>query len=482
MFMKIIRISHFITLFLLFSLYSHSAFSQTIAAGSNFTLSICLDSTVKSWGYNYYGQLGLADTFDRHAPEQIPGLSGISAVDAGEWHALALKSNGTVWSWGNNFNGQLGTGYYINSSVPVQVFNLNNVKAIASGQNHCLALKSDSTVWDWGYNQYGQLGNGTTNLVACNCNPVAVPVSNLTHVIAIAGGGFHSLALRSDSTVWAWGRNNNGQLGDSTTLDSSIPVQIRALSGIVAISAGNTHSIALKSDGTIYVWGGNSNGQLGDSSLTDKYFPVKLNGLVNIMSISAGFNHSLALKNDSTMCSWGNNDFSQLGDNSLLDKNYPVSVQNISGISEINAGFSHSIALKNNFSVQAWGNNEHGIGDGTVVLFGCHCRMIPVQIINWCSPLGIDENNLNELLITVYPNPFISETTVSVKGNRKFNSIKIKDVLGREIMNEKLNQPIQANSGEWSFDLIGQDWTRGIYFLQLEDLDKKCFNKMIIIQ
>ncbi len=463
-----------ILFFILHSLFIIPACSQTIAGGLFFSLSVCHDSTVKSWGYNYYGELGLGDTLDRLSPVQVSGLAGITAVDAGQYHSIALKNNGTVWSWGNNFNGQLGTGLFPNSSVPVQVFGLSNVRAIASGQNHCLALKNDSTVSAWGFNQYGQIGNGTTNTVACNCLPSPVAVINLNNVVAIAGGGYHSLALRKDSTVWAWGRNVNGQLGDSTTTNSSIPVKVKGLSGIIAISAGGIHSLALKSDGSVYAWGGNINGQLGDSTINDKIFPVRLNGVTNVKAISAGYNHSMMLKTDSTVWSWGYNYYSQLGDGTLVDSHYPVQVTALSGMEAIDAGGSHSIASENNATLRAWGNNFYGLGDGTVVHFGCECRMYPIIVMNWCSVLSVEEKHNEQLSVNISPNPFTSQTVISFNDEQINSAIKIKDVLGKEI------KTIHFRGKEVTLEK--EEMNAGIYFIQITDINKNSINKKIVVQ
>ncbi len=473
--MKKIFLAFFITVFVFHSFFIKTVSAQTIAAGLNFSLSVCHDSTVKSWGYNYYGQLGLGDTIDRLAPVIVNGLTGIAAVDAGEWHFIALKNNGTVWSAGNNNNGQLGNGIIGNSSVPVQVFGLSTIRSIASGQNHCLALKNDSTVWAWGYNLYGQIGDGTTTIVACQCKPSPVPIANLNNVIALAAGGNHSLALRSDSTVWAWGKNTNGQLGDSTNNDSSIPIKVNGLNGIIAISAGGIHSLALKADGTVYSWGGNVNGQLGDSTILDINYPKQLNGLTNVMAISAGFNHSMALKSDSTIWSWGHNNYSQLGDGTLADRHFPVPASGLTGIASIEAGGVHSMAEKNNATLQAWGNDYYGLGDGMVVHFGCECRMIPITVTNWCSVVSVEETNEEDQGIIIFPNPFSVQAVISFNREQTNTLVKFHDVLGKEIkamvLNNEKNLIIQKN-----------EMPTGIYFLQIIDSNKNIINKKIIIQ
>ena len=227
------------------------SFSQLFAGGGNqHTLAICNNGTVNAYGQNLWGQLGNGTYNSSGVPVPVTGLTGIIAVDAcgfpdvyyGGLHSLALKNDGTVWAWGSNINGQLGNGTNTNSNVPVQVSGLSGITAIAGGHNgsFSLALKNNGTVWAWGDNSTGQLGNGTTT----NSN-VPVQVNGLTGVVGIAGGGWHALAVKSDGTVWAWGNNIYGQLGNGTTYDSYIPVQVSSLTGISDVAAAVRHSLAL---------------------------------------------------------------------------------------------------------------------------------------------------------------------------------------------------------------------------------------------
>jgi hypothetical protein len=192
-------------------------------------------------------------------------------------HTVALKSDDTVWTWGSNSNGQLGDGKTTDESTPVQVSGLSGIIAIAAGYSHTVALKSDGTVWTWGSNGNGQLGDGKTT-----DKSTPGQVSGLSSVIAIAAGYAHTVALRNDFTdvtVWTWGSNSNGQLGDGKTTDKHTPGQVSKLSGLTAIAAGYTHTVALKSDGTVWTWGSNGNGQLGDGSTTDRWTPVQIQSL-----------------------------------------------------------------------------------------------------------------------------------------------------------------------------------------------------------
>ena len=369
---------------------------KAIAAGYSYSLALKSDGTVWSWGRNGYSQLGIGMFVGtKSTPVQVLGEDGIGylndvkAIAAGSDHSLAFKGDGTVWAWGRNDHGQLGDGTTTNRSAPVQVLgedgtdHMAGVTVIAAG-GHSLALKSDGTVWAWGWNDYGQLGDGTTT----NRN-TSVQVAGeggigyLDGVIAIAVGDDHSLALKSDGTVWAWGHNNHGQLGDGTTTDRSAPVQVPGLTDVTAITRGENQSFALKSDGTVWAWGANFTGQLGDGTETDRSAPVQVLGengtgyLEDVKAISGGGRHVLALKSDGTVWSWGNNDTGQLGDGTGVSKNVPVQVSGLTGMTAVSGGTFNSFALKSDGTVWSWGWNPCGaLGDGTET-----DRSAPVQVL-----------------------------------------------------------------------------------------------------
>ena len=235
-----------------------------------------------------------------------------------------------------------GDGTTTDRYLPVQVIGLSGVTEIAAGGHHSLALKSDGTVWAWGNNLSGQLGIGSTT-----DSPVPVQISEFSGVTAIIGGGFHSLALKSDGSVWAWGYNNYGELGDGTSTNRYTPVQVPGLTGIQSIAAGGHHSLAVKNDGTVWAWGNNGNGRLGDGTTIDRNSPVQVNGLTNVISIAAGGCHSLALKSDGTVWSWGYNNYGQLGDGTNTDRSSPVEVNGLIGATSIGStsfGY-HSLAI-----------------------------------------------------------------------------------------------------------------------------------------
>jgi alpha-tubulin suppressor-like RCC1 family protein len=344
-----------------------SGMTNTIAAagGALHSLAVRSDGTAWAWGWNAYGMLGNGTTTDTSVPTQVLGLTGVVAVAGGYWHSLALLSNGTVWAWGSNEAGQLGDPAIATctnqangeSNSPAQVGGLTGVVAIAAGDEHSLALKSDGTVWAWGDNSYGELGAYSTSSCGSHSfSTTPVQVSNLTNVVAIAAGNAHSLAIRADGTVWAWGDNRDGQLGNTTTQTcygpltdpcSTTPVQVTGLAGATSIAGGYYFSLAVRSDGTAWAWGFNGYGQLGDGTTTDSTNPVQVSGLTDLATVAVADDGitGWARRSDGTVWAWGNNLYGQLGNGTTTSTTTPVQVSGLTGVTALAAGAWHALAI-----------------------------------------------------------------------------------------------------------------------------------------
>ncbi|REE94927.1 S8 family serine peptidase [Thermomonospora umbrina] len=353
-----------------------------IAAGDAHALAVRPDGTVRAWGRNYDGQLGTGTTTSSTTPVPVSGLTGVArtagSVSGGVGHSLALKTDGTVWAWGDNANGQLGDGTTTDRLTPVQVSGLNGVVAVSAGGFFSLALKSDGTVWAWGSNGAGQLGTGS--VTAPSTTPVQVG-GGLTGVAAVSGGEHHSLAVRTDGTVWAWGSNTKGALGDGTTTLRAGPVQVTGLTGVStwqgAVAAGRDHSVAVKTDGTVRAWGDNFSGKLGDGTTTDRHTPVTVTGLSQALTVSAGDFHTYAVRGNRTTAAWGYNGFGQIGNGQTGGSvTTPVTVHQLTGATGVAGGYWSGLATRADGTLFSWGSNAYGqLGDGTYT-----DRNIPAQI------------------------------------------------------------------------------------------------------
>lgn len=308
------------------------------------------EGTVWASGSNEVGQLGDGSIIDRASLVQVVGLEDVKKVSAGFEHVLALKADGTVWAWGRNDKGQLGDGTVKDSRIPVQIKGFSDVMDIAVGMYHSVALKSDGTVWTWGRNSYGQLGLGH---IADRNVPTKVP--GINGVVAIAAGGYHTVALRSGGTVWVWGWNKNGQLGaEEAEMQVHKPLKVNEISDGAAVAAGLYHTLVAKTDGTVWAWGYNKYGQVGDGTAVDRPVPALVNGISDVSAVAAGMEFSLALKKDGAVWAWGRNEHGQVGSRTDFKFTEPIKVK-IENVIEISAGAYHAAALRTDGAVWVWG-------------------------------------------------------------------------------------------------------------------------------
>ena len=286
------------------SLVQVGALTTWINIAAAYQHTVATNQTNELWaigGRNIYGELGLGDTTSRSSPVQVGALTNWSNVSSGAYYNFAVKTDGTLYAWGYNAYGQLGDGTTTNRSSPVQVGALTTWSKISCGQYHGLAIKTDGTLWSWGQNTtYGALGDGTTT----NRNS-PVQVGALTTWSQVVGGGQFSLAIKTDGTLWSWGNNGSGRLGQGNTTSYSSPVQVGALTTwndldtVPSIGGGAQSTFAIKADSTLWAWGNNNKGQLGQGNTTDYSSPVQVGALTTWLRLAAtGFTTGLYAVNE----------------------------------------------------------------------------------------------------------------------------------------------------------------------------------------
>jgi alpha-tubulin suppressor-like RCC1 family protein len=327
------------------------------------------DTELYGWGDNGNGRLGDNTTVNKSSP--VPVVGGFTdwvQTSGSLGHSLGLRSNGTLWAWGGNSGGQLGDNTTVNKSslVPV-VGGFTDWVQVSAGRDHSIGLRDNRTLWAWGNNGSGRLGDNTTTN---RSSPVSV-VGGFTNWVQASAGGYHGLGVRSNGSLWAWGLNNVGQLGNNTALDRSSPVSVvGGFTNWIQASGGSLHSLGVRANGTLWAWGFNGQGRLGDNTTVAKSSPVSVvGGFTDWVQASAGTEHSLGVRANGTLWAWGNGIDGRLGDNTAVSRSSPVSV--VGGFTnwvQASAGGTHSLGLRANGTLWSWGSNANGrLGDNTVI-------------------------------------------------------------------------------------------------------------------
>lgn len=338
------------------------------------------DGGVKCWGSNGSGQLGNGTWDASSTPSQVQGLTtGIVDVESTEGTSCALTTGGEVWCWGDSYSGGVGDGSFDAANTPVQPVGLPAIASISAGLRHvCAVGADDGSVWCWGFNGYGQLGDGTTDNSSI---PLEVP--GLANVATVATGGNHTCVLTTDGDVSCWGKGFYGQLGDGTNQDSSIPIQVSSdlffSDPATAITAGEDHTCAVVLEGvppdespSVWCWGADYQGQSAGGG--------KLVGISSgVTSVVAGTYHTCAIVSGGAQC-WGRNQYGELGDGTLMDRGSPAGVSALSsGVTRIGAAQNNTCAVVSG-AAKCWGDassGQLGIGDSPLR------ELTPVSVFGW---------------------------------------------------------------------------------------------------
>lgn len=456
---KTVLISVFIILsFFGFSQGGAAGCWRDVSAGQNFTLAIKTDGTLWGWGQNG-NQLGLGYfSATENLPIQIGTANDWMAVSAGANHALAVKTNGTLWSWGNGTFGQLGTGAFnVATWTVTQVGTATDWLDVSAGTQFSLALKNTGTIWSWGQNNVGQLGNG--NFVDTNTPNQVGLASNWQSIDA---GHQHSLAINALGDLYSWGDNTFGQLGSGNFTSVNVPTQIATGTVWIGVSAGFDHSMILDNNFLLYTFGDNSTGELGDGTNTTSNTPVNISfstsGTVsNYIAISAGQGHSLVIKNDNTLWSTGNNNQGQLGLGNLTNTNTlnQVGTNNNWGI--ISAGFVHSQAMDTSTDLWSAGRGLEGqMGVGT------NTNSTVLVMVNCPASLQTNEYQANSQGFLIHPNPTTGMASITYNLNQPETvTMRITSVQG-QLISETTSVKSNAVSSDY-IDLSKQ--ASGLYFV-----------------
>jgi alpha-tubulin suppressor-like RCC1 family protein len=328
-------------------------------------------SSMYYWGW---GGKGSVFTSGSHVlTPTLLGPTGWKFIGGFNHHILAVKTNGTLVSWGYNSFGQLGIGTNggggdsTNRSSPVQIGSLTNWKYATGGYDFSMAIKTDGTLWSWGYNSFGQLGLGTTgsnNSVNSKSSPNQV--GSLTNWRYCECGDSHTVAIKTDGTIWTWGTNGYGQLGQGDTTHRSSPVQVGSATDWAYISSGYFHCAAIKTNGTLWVWGENTYGSIGDGTRTNRWSPVQIGSSNEWRFVASGASVTTAIKEDGTLWSWGYNTDGRVGDGTTSHRSSPVQISSLRSWKKLSYGHATGCAIKSDGTLWVWGYGVEGeLGDGS---------------------------------------------------------------------------------------------------------------------
>ena len=342
---------------------------ETAVAGGSHTLAVGADGSLWAWGNNAFGQLGNGvpgTANNRRIPTRIGAAGNWTAVSAAGSHTLAIGTDGSLWAWGLNAWGELGIPGG-NRSIPTRVGADTGWASVAAGINFSAAVGAGGTLWTWGSNSNGQLGDGGSTP---RNTPARIGTDAGAGWVSVSAGMWHGVALGTDGSLWAWGANLWGQVGEGDGVESLrnpvTRIRTEGTATWVAVSAGSSHNVAICSEGFLWAWGDNRQGQLGLGHSTATGIPARIETDYGItwVSATAGDNFAMAVSRDGRLWGWGVNRHGQLGPAANVPT--PAQIGDATNWVYVSAGVGHTVAVREDGSVWAWGENFSGqLGDGT---------------------------------------------------------------------------------------------------------------------
>lgn len=331
-------------------------FIGAVSAGASHCLGLRQNGTLYAWGNNLYGQLGSSNSEVYYNPLPVP-LSNVRQIAVGQYHSVALQSDGTVFTFGANWSFQIGNGaeQWQNQITPLQV--LTGVRSIAAGDGYTLALKQDGTVWYWGTIQFN---DNVTNQTIEIKSIVPTQVTGLSDIISIAAGANHILALKSDGSIWSWGQNSFGQLGNGNQIFQSVPSLVSTISGATRIFSGGNQSFAQLEDGKLMAWGDNSFGQIPGISGNFISTPTELVAFPENYKISSGYGNTFILQADQLIQSVGYNNSGQLGRRDVVQQMILGSINGSTPTRQISTKGDTVLSLMEDGTIWVWGATSSG--------------------------------------------------------------------------------------------------------------------------
>lgn len=336
---------------------------SAVAAGGNHNIGLKSDGTIRVWGLNNYGQLGLGigDTTNRSTPTKVGLGTDWSVVAAGNEYTVTIKTNRTLWAWGRNDEGELGDASTTTRYTPRPIGIASDWLSVTTGSTHTIGMKTNKTLWAWGDNSFGQLGLENSGAGTNRTTPT--PIGNDSDWSLVSGGDKYTISIKSTGSLWSWGLNNYGQLGlGDSMITRTTPTPIGNDSDWSAIVCGFGHSIALKTDGSLWTWGYNSSGQLGlgDNGVgTERTTPTKVDTASDWSAIAAGHYHSFAVKSNGTLWAWGDMSKGKLGFGAAVTAFIPTQVGTDTVWVTADGGANHSLGMKVNNNLWMWGDNTY---------------------------------------------------------------------------------------------------------------------------